>query len=208
MSSSIEGYLRELASRLPVPAPRMIDEVRDHLIEAKNEAVARGLGPREAEAEAIASMGPIEDLVAAVKEEGTPHLSPHLVRWVPWLAAFLMLPLLVFVVVNVIESIAGNGGGTGVFAGFEGTFDRWETEIGRLLRLGPFAALLLLVLTRSDLRIAPVAQGFEFSLHARLKGWVLVLAIVASMLAVGVGIYVLNGDACLSDSWVISTFCS
>lgn len=205
MSSPIQRYLNELENALPVPSPRTVAEVRAHLLESKQQAVAAGVNPDEAEARAVAAIGPVEDLVAAVKKEGTPHLSPRVVRWVPPLAALLILPTLIFVAVNAIEAAAGNSGGVGVFGG---TLDRWQAEINGLLTVGPLAALALLLLSRSNMRVGLVSRGIEFSVQMRFAGWVLVLAVVTVLIALGVVVYLLNGPICISKDWMLKTFCS
>src|SRR5688500_15603498 len=111
----IENYLAQLRHQLPYPAPRLIAETREHLMEAKAAGLATGRSQEDAETHAIESYGPVSDVVAAVLKEGSVLLSPRTLQWLAPFVLLMCLPVFIFIFVNVIESLAGNEGGFGVF---------------------------------------------------------------------------------------------
>lgn len=201
MSSSIERYLTDLQKALPVPDPRIIEELRAHLEESKERALESGMSAEEAEAEALSRAGSVESVVESIRSEGTPQLSPFLVKAAPVIAAFFALPALIFLIVNLIEVAAGSEGSEGVFGT---SLDPWEREVNMLLTLGPIVAFLVMFLTHSNLRFARVTRGFEVSLHLRLKGLPLALTLLALALIVGVASYLIAEDVfCTMETFPI-----
>ena len=201
VTSPIEGYLAELERKLPMPNPRITEEIEAHLAEAKEHALRAGLSSEEAEREAVMGMGTVDDVVASVRSEGTPQLSPFLVQIAPLVAAIFALPALIFVMVNLIEVAAGNEGGFGVFGD---SLEPWEREVNMLLTLGPIVAFLVLLLTHSHIRIARVARGFEASVQLRLRGLALGLVLLAVGLILGVVGYLFAEDVfCTMETFPI-----
>lgn len=201
MTSPIETYLSELNEELPVSGRRVVQEIRAHLLETKERHLAGGATEVHAEELAVAEAGSVRDVVAAVERDGTPLLSPGMLRVAPWLAALFALPTLLFVFVNLIEAAAGNQGGEGVF----GTaFDGWSLPIGLLLAFGPVAGFLVLLLSRSRLNFRQVDGGVDVSVRLRLKGWALALTVVLGLVVVGVVYYFLTENIfCIPASWTI-----
>lgn len=201
MNSPIERYLSELQKALPTPNPRILEELRAHLEDSKERAVAAGMDAEDAEAEAVSKVGTVGSVVESVRSEGTPELSPALVKAAPWIAALFALPALIFIMVNLIEVAAGNEGGHGVFGD---SLDPWEREVNMLLTLGPVVAFLVMFLTHSHIRFARVTRGFEVALHLRLKGLTLVLVLIAVALTAGVVGYLIAEDVfCTMETFPI-----
>ena len=182
----IERYLRELHSALSYPAPRLIHETRAHLVEAAEEAAVEGASPADAEARAVASYGPVDRVVAAVTTEGSAVLSPRGTAVLSWLGLILCLPTLVFFYVNVIEIVAGNSGGLGVFGS---TFDEWSAQIEVLLVFGPLAALALIVMTSLRVERTKGVDGFAATVHLRMTKWSFRAALVILAVVIGVVSY-------------------
>ena len=200
--SAIDRYVAELGARLPVPAHRLLHETRDHLVEARDRYVREGLSHDEAEARAVADMGDVSDLVAAVERDGSPVLSPAVTRWMPRLAFVCVFPALVFLMVNVIEWLAGNDGGIGVFgSSLEGGTGILNGVVGA----GPFVALVLILAPAVRVQAVRTEAGFDTRVHVRLSWRQTVLGVVTAVLAVGVAVYLLseNGVVMLPGSWDI-----
>ena len=88
MTSQLESYLQRLVSELRkhgVASVRVVEEAREHLVDAAEQARQRGLSIEEAEREAIERFGPPE-LVAETCASGKPRLRNFL-----WLAIQRML---------------------------------------------------------------------------------------------------------------------
>lgn len=200
--SEIDRYVSELTARLPAPAHRLLHETRGHLVEARDRYVSEGLDPREAEARAIAELGDVADLVAAVERDGTPMLSPAVTRWMPRIAFLCVFPALVFLMVNVIEWLAGNDGGTGVFGS---SLDEWSGLLNGVVGVGPFVALALILAPAIRVKAMRTETGFDTRVHVRLSWRQTVLGIVTALLALGVAVYLLSdsGLVILPDSWDI-----
>jgi predicted permease len=78
ISMPIEAYLSRLEYELRqrgVVDSRIIDEVREHLVDAVDASVRRGLSAEAAAREALGRFGPPETIAAAVLRENPPH--PH-----------------------------------------------------------------------------------------------------------------------------------
>lgn len=184
----VEEYLRHLRRALPYPAPRLVAETREHLEEATSAARARGRSKEEAEAEAVRNYGPVNDVVAAVLTDGSALMSPTAGVWVRVFAVMLCLPTALFVAVNVIETLAGNDGGVGVFGA---TFDSWRSQINALLIFGPLIALALIVLTGIRVTRERGVNGFAANIEIRMSKWsfraaVLILIVAVAVIAYGV----------------------
>ena len=186
MSDPIERYLDELQRRLPYPAPRIVEETRAHLQEAAERAAREGLGPEESQEQAIASYGPVDEVVAAVLREGSPLMSPSFVRWIRPVALLLSLPTAVFIFVNVIEKLAGADGGSGVFGT---TFDPWSSQLTNLIVFGPMVAFLLVVASAVRIRREPEVQGFAATVELRMARPTFWVAVVVSLIAASVVAY-------------------
>ena len=198
----IDDYLRELAARLPLPGSRLLKETEEHLRDARDRLVSEGMDPIEAEARAIADLGAVSDLVAAVAENGGPSMSPRGMRIVSWLAFLLTIPTLIFISVNAIEQLAGNGGGIGVF---QGTFDRYQDALNILLTAGPVMTFLLVFFSGVRFRLSRQDGGITGTIHIRLTGWVLAAAIVSALTAAALAIYLFTENVFCIEG--ISTFC-
>lgn len=200
--SAIDRYVSELSARLPVSAHRLVHEARDHLAEARDRFVREGLDPDEAEARAVTELGDVSDLVAAVRRDGSPVLSPVVTKWMPRLAFVCVLPALAFLMVNVIEWLAGNDGGTGVFGS---SLEGWTGILNGVVGVGPFVALVLILAPAVRVEAIRTETGFDTGVHVRLSWRQTVLAIVTGILALGVALYLLseNGVVMLPESWDI-----
>lgn len=200
--SEIDRYVSELRARLPAPAHRLLQEARDHLDEARDRFVREGLDPDEAERRAISELGDVSELVTAVERDGTPVLSPASSRWMLRLAFVCVLPALAFLTVNVIEWLAGNDGGIGVFGS---AFEGWEGIVNGVVGAGPFAALLLILAPAVRFQATRTDAGFDTRVHVRLSWRQTLLGVVTGLLAAGVAVYLLsaNGVVILPDSWDI-----
>ncbi|MEA2516493.1 MAG: hypothetical protein QOG16_331 [Actinomycetota bacterium] len=188
MTSPIEQYLIELEARLPMAGRRIVTEARDHLLEERDRLMANEVERMEAERQAVASYGHIEDIVSAVRANGGPVLSPRVIKWIPWVALLLSLPTLVFIAVNVIEEVAGNSGGVGVF-GDSLDHSPLAGLIDRMLVFGPLLAFGLVVLATTNVRFTRQERGFNATIHLRLTGRLLVIGIVSGLVAGAVVAY-------------------
>lgn len=176
--------------------------MRDHLAEARDRLVREGVDPADAEERAVAELGDVSDVVAAVERDGSPVLSPRVTRWLPWLAFVCIFPALVFLMVNVIEWLAGNDGGHGVFgSSLEGSTGLLNGLVG----IGPFVAAVLIFAPAVRFRATRTEAGFETRVHVRLTWRQAVLGTVTTLLALGVVVYLLtrSGFVMLPDSWDI-----
>jgi hypothetical protein len=182
MTSPIEQYLMELDARLPIPGSRIVAEARDHLLEERDRLMANQVERMEAERQAVASYGPIEDIVAAVRTNGSPVLSPRVITWIPWVALMLILPTLIFIAANVIEELAGNSGGIGVF-GDSLDYSPLAGLIDRMLVFGPLLAFGLVVLATTNVRFTRQERGFNATIHLRLTGRLLMMGVVTGLVA-------------------------
>ena len=179
----IERYLGELRRRLPYPAPRFLAEAEEHLLQATADHVREGVDHAEAERLAIAGYGPVDDVVSAVLSEGSPLMSPRLVRLIVPVAVLLSMPTAVFVSANLIEELAGTAGSSGIFGS---TFDSWRSTITGLIVFGPMVALALIVLTSVRLRRDRGAAGFAATVELKMTRAVMWAAIVVSIVAASV----------------------
>ena len=161
----IETYLWELGRQLPYPAPRLVVEAREHLIDAASKYQSMGDDSEIAERRAVERYGPVEDVVAAVKKEGSPRMSPRALRWILPVAALLTLPSAVFLFTNGIEHLAGSDGSEGVFGA---GLDRWQTPVTGLLVLGPPLALALIVLAGTRVDVGRAGGGLNATLDIKL----------------------------------------
>lgn len=200
--SEIDRYISELRARLPVPAHRLLEETRGHLHEARDRLVREGVEPDEAQRRAIAEVGDVSELVAAVERDGTPMLSPASSRWMSRLAFVCVAPALVFLMVNVIEWLAGNDGGTGVFGS---ALQGWNGILEIAVGAGPFVALALILAPAVRVRATRTDAGFDTRVHVRLSWRQTLLGVVTGLLAIGVAVYLLsaNGVVILPESWDI-----
>ena len=184
----VETYLHELRRRLPYPAPRLIAETREHLVEATSTSLATGLSQEDAERGAVDGYGPVADVVAAVHKDGSALMAPQLIRWIAPIAVLMCLPTLVFVFVNLIETLAGSDGSEGVF----GTaFDAWSREINAVLVFGPLLALALIVASGLRFHRERGMDGFAATVELRMSKWtfraaVIVSVVVAAVIAYGI----------------------
>jgi hypothetical protein len=199
MSSPIDDYLGALRRELPWPRRRLEREIRAHLEEAAERRVHEGFDREAAERAAIEHFGAVAEVAAAASCEGGPMLSPAARRWVPAGAALLTLPTLVFVLVNLVEVLAGNSGGVGVFGD---SLAGWETPLNLLLSLGPLASLVLIGLATVRVRVSRNDRGVE--VHVRLSRGMAILTALIAVVAVGVAWYVLSENVfCVPRSWEI-----
>lgn len=184
----MQRYLADLRKSLPFPAPRLIDETREHLLEATAASLASGRSQEEAETEAVRDYGPIEDVVAAVLQDGSALMSPQAAIWTRTLALTLCFPTLVFVAANLIEILAGNEGGVGVFGYF---FDDWKMPMEALLVFGPLVALALIVATSLRISRERGTSGLAATIEIRMGRWTSLVALVAlitTLAVIGYGI--------------------
>ena len=182
----VETYLHELRSRLPYPAPRLIAETREHLVEATSKSLATGLSQEEAEGRAVDGYGPVADVVAAVHQDGSALVAPQVIRWIAPVAVLMCLPTLMFVSVNLIEIWAGSEGSEGVFGS---TFDSWTSEINAVLVFGPLLALALIVLTGLRFHRERGMDGFAATVELRMSKWTFRAAVIVSLVAAAVIAY-------------------
>ena len=184
----VERYLSELRRRLPYPAPRLVAETREHLVEATTASIAAGLQQEEAERRAVQEYGPVGQVVAAVLSEGSGLMSPALVRWIVPLAMLLVLPTAIFVAVNLIERLAGSDGSEGVFGTI---FDSWGSQINALLVLGPVVALSLIVVSSVRVHRERGSGGFAATIEVRMsraRFWAAAFVAVISAGVIGYGL--------------------
>lgn len=201
MSSPIDDYLDALRRELPWPRRRLEREIRAHLEEAAARRMSEGEERTAAERAAIEHFGAVAEVAAAVSAEGGPMLSPSARRWLPAVAALLTLPTLVFVVVNVIEIVAGNDGGVGVFGD---SLNGWETPLSLLLSLGPLTSLVLIALATMRVRLSRTECGLEAQVHVRLSRATAILTVLVALVTVGVAAYLLSEHVfCVPGSWEI-----
>lgn len=179
----VQRYLAELRRSLPFPAPRLVDETREHLVEATAASLALGRSQEEAETEAVRDYGPIEDLVAAVLQDGSALMSPRAAIGIRALALTLCFPTLVFVAANAIELMAGNDGGVGVFGYF---FDDWKAPMEALLVFGPLFALGLVIVTSLRISRDRGTSGLAATIEIRMSNWTLLVAVIALITALAV----------------------
>ena len=182
----VETYLHELRRRLPYPAPRLIAETREHLVEATSTSLATGLSQEEAERRAVDGYGPVADVVAAVHQNGSALMAPQLIRWIAPIAVLMCLPTMVFVSVNLIEILAGSEGSEGVFGS---TFDAWTSEINAVLVFGPLLALALIVLMGLRFHRERGMDGFAATIELRMSRWTFRAAVIVFLVAVAVIAY-------------------
>ena len=176
----VETYLSELHRRLPYPAPRLIGETREHLMEATSASLAGGLTQEEAERRAVESYGPVDEVVAAVLAEGSALMSPLIVRLLVPFAILLSLPTFVFVFVNLIEEAAGSGGSVGVFGS---PVESWGNTVNGLIAFGPFIALLLIVLSSVRVHRDRGVHGFAATIELKMSRAVMWAALVVTLVA-------------------------
>ena len=176
----VESYLSELRRRLPYPAPRLIGEAREHLMEATSASLAAGLPQEEAERRAVDGYGPVDEVVAAVLTEGSALMSPMIVRLLVPFAILLSLPTFVFVFVNLIEEAAGSGGSSGVFGS---AVESWGSTINGLIVFGPFVALLLIVLSSVRLHRDRGVHGFAATIELKMSRAIMWAALVVALIA-------------------------
>ena len=119
-------------------------------------------------------------------------------RLLPWLAFACVFPALVFLMVNVVEWLAGNDGGPGVFGS---SLEPWSGALNAVVGAGPFLAVALLLASAGRVRAVPAEDGAGVRSSWRVK----VLGVVAGLLAMGVVVHLLsrNGVVVLPDSWDI-----
>jgi hypothetical protein len=182
----VETYLSQLRRRLPYPAPRLIGETREHLLEATSVALAAGLSQEEAERKAVDTFGPVDDVVAAVLKDGSAVMSPRVVRWFVPLAVLLCIPTAIFVSANLVEELAGSGGSSGVFGS---AFDSWRTQIDALLVFGPMIALALIVLVSLRVHRERGVNGFALTIELRMSRPTFWAAVVVALVAAAVVAY-------------------
>jgi hypothetical protein len=201
LSSPIDDYLHALRRELPWPRRRLEREIRAHLEESADRRAREGTDRLAAERAAVAHFGAVAEVAAAVSTDGGPMLSPAARRWIPALAALLTLPTVVFVMVNVIEVLAGNGGGVGVFGD---STERWATPLNLLLSLGPLASLVLIAIATMRVRFSRNEGGLRAQVHVRLSRGMAVLTALVAVVALGVGAYLLSENVfCVPGSWEI-----
>ena len=184
----VERYLTDLRRSLPFPAPRLVAETREHLLEATATALASGRSQEEAEAEAVRSYGPVQDVVAAVIKDGSALMSPRVTPWIHAFTVLLCLPTMVFVMANLIEIMAGNDGGVGVFGYF---FDDWKTPIESVMVLGPLVALVLIVLTSVRISRERGTNGVAATIDIRMSkstSLIALGALITTLAVIGYGI--------------------
>lgn len=192
-SSPIDRYLGEMERRLPLPGRRILTETRAHLLEQRDRLIADGVDLTEAEERAVAAYGPIDEVVDAIRRQGSALLSPVAIRAIPWIALALTLPAVLFIWANIIEQLAGNTGGIGVF----GTvFDRWRLPIGVVLVAGPLIAFCLVMLTVIRIRFEPSSAIHGVRVQLRFTRSLLIAAfttglVAATVIGYGLAEYVL-----------------
>jgi hypothetical protein len=197
----IDRYLEELSRRLPAESRRLLHEAADHLHEARERFVREGMTPDEAEERAVAGYGTVKEVAAAASQMGGPAMSTPIRRAASIVAFALTLPTLVFVYVNAIEHLAGNSGGIGVY---QGTFDDWREQLNMVLTLGPAAAVVLIAMTSVRIRVASIDGHLEANVQIHLTRWMVVVAVLAVLVAVGVLAYLLSENVfCIPGSWEI-----
>lgn len=199
MKSPIDEYLGALKRELPWPRRRLEREIRAHLEEAAERRVSEGATREAAERAAIEHFGAVTEVAAAAAVEGGPVLSATARRWMPAAAALLTLPTLVFVFVNVIETLAGNGGGAGVFGD---SLAGWEAPLNLLISLGPLGSLVLIGLATVRVRVSRGDRSVE--VHVRLSRGMAILTALVAIVAAGVAAYLLAENVfCIPESWEI-----
>ena len=176
----VESYLSELRRRLPYPAPRLIGETREHLMEATSSSLAEGLSQEEAERRAVDGYGPVDEVVAAVLTEGSALMSPMIVRLLVPFAVLLSLPTFVFIFVNMIEEAAGAGGSSGVFGS---GIESWGNTINGLIVFGPFVALLMIILSSVRIHRDRGVHGFAATIELKMSRAIMWAALVVSLIA-------------------------
>ena len=176
----VETYLSELRRRLPYPAPRLIGETREHLMEATSAARSTGASQEEAERRAVEGYGPVDEVVAAVLSEGSALMSPLVVRLMVPIAILLSVPTFVFVSVNLIEEAAGSGGSEGVFGS---AVESWGNTITGLIAFGPFVALLMIVLSSVRMHRDRGVHGFAATIELKMSRAVMWAALVVTLIA-------------------------
>jgi hypothetical protein len=127
-------------------------------------------------------------VVAAVLAEGSALMSPVVTGWIRVFALLMCVPTALFVAVNLLESLAGNDGGEGVFGA---TFDAWRSQINALLVFGPLVALALIVLTGVRYERERGVNGFAANIEIRMTKWsfraaLAILLVALSVIAYGI----------------------
>lgn len=172
----VQSYLKDLQRELPYPAPRLLVETREHLLEATSLHITEGRDEIEAESLAVHEFGPISEVIDAVLAEGSALMSPKVLRWIAPLAALLAMPAAVFMSVIALEHLAGSDGSEGVFGS---TFDAWTSQINVLLVVGPVAALTLIVVSSVRIRRERGVAGFQGAVELKMsRAMVLVTATI------------------------------
>ena len=181
----IASYLRELRRKLPYPAPRLIVETREHLLDSAA-MFATDHGPGDAEQRAVERYGPVDDVVGAVKKEGSPMMSPGVLRWILPLAALLTLPSAIFLFTNGIEHLAGSDGSQGVFGA---SLDKWQTPVTALLVLGPLVALALVVLASTRIDFVRSSGGLNATIDIKLTRRAMFASIAIALIVAAIVVY-------------------
>ena len=179
----VETYLKELQKQLPYPAPRLLAETREHLMETASARVIEGHSEPEAERLAIAGYGPISDVVAAVRTEGSALMSPRVLRWIAPVAVLLSLPTAIFMFVNAIEHLAGSDGSEGVF----GTaLDAWGTTLNTWVAVGPLLALSLIAFSSVRIHRERGVGGLQATIELKMTRATVVTGVLIGAAAVAV----------------------
>ena len=182
----VESYLSELRRRLPYPAPRLLGETREHLMESTSASLAEGLSQEEAERRAVEGYGPVDEVVAAVLTEGSALMSPMIIRLLVPLALLLSLPTFVFVFVNLIEEAAGSGGSEGVFGS---GVESWGNTLTGLIVFGPFVALLMILLASVRAHRDRGVHGFAATIELKMSRGMMWAALVVTLIAGSISAY-------------------
>jgi hypothetical protein len=182
----VETYLKQLRARLPYPAPRLMDETREHLVDAVEDATRDGLPPQDAELRAVRGYGAVDEVVAAVMTEGSALMSPHVTRWILPLAGLLTIPAAIFMFTNGIEHLAGSDGSEGVFGA---ALDRWQTPMNALLIFGPIVALGLIALATVRVQVHRSNGGIDARLELRMSRGVMFAALGIGLVVAGIVVY-------------------
>lgn len=179
----VASYLAQLRRELPYPAPRLIAEAREHLLEATAASVATGLSEHDAEARAIESYGSVSEVVSAVLQQGSAMMSPRVARLLVLFSVLLTVPTLVFIFVNVIERLAGSEGSEGVFGS---ALDAWTSQINALLVFGPLVAVILITITSLRVHRDRGVDGFGATIELRMSRVTFRAALVVFLIAAAV----------------------
>lgn len=104
MNDPIERFLADLRASLPFDhrtSEAIVREARDHLMSSRRMLCNEGFADTQAQSEAIARFGPINEFIRRLETEGGPFMTRDW-KSSPTIAGVLIIPALLFVIANLL----------------------------------------------------------------------------------------------------------